>query len=282
MNGKNDFSYDKNISFFNNISLFEKINIVVFYTHFMKKTKNIWNLNMHSHSFYELHIVLNGSCVMNMGKYDIKLEKNDYILIPCGIKHSFGSCDEKFFRFSVAFDIVFDENQTVLSNVEQKGRRLDNKSIFYVKNIVYEYKNSKIGSQNIINAEISSLLIGILRSCDVLTLNCVSDSVTQPILRKAILFIENNISRKITVGEVAKNVFLSTRHLNRIFSDNFGMTVTRYIKTTKIMTAKEYLKKTDFSIKETACLVGAESEAYFCKFFKKETGLSPKNYRLHS
>lgn len=278
---KNDFYYDKNIALFNNIALFEKINIIVFYTHFMKEKKNTWELNEHSHSFYELHIVLDGNCVMNIGNDEIMLKKYDYILIPYGLKHCFKRCTETFFRFSVAFDIVLDKNQTVCLEAAKKSN-LEKNSICYINNVMREYEDNKIGIQNIINSNISALLTEILRSADVLNSESVDNSVFQPVLRKAALYIENNISRKITVTEVAENVFLSTRHLNRIFMNNFDMTVTQYIKNKKIIKAKEYLKKTNCSIKEIAYLIGTESDSAFCKFFKKETGISPKIYRFQN
>lgn len=278
---KKSLSYDKNIFAFNNIPFFGETDIVVFYTHFMKEKKNKWELKEHSHSFCELHIILNGDCVMNISDCETVLKKYDYLLIPNGVKHCFKSCSEDFFRFSVAFDIAFNQSQTVcLKNA--KKCKLEKSKIYYVKNILREYRENKIGSQNIINFNISSLLIEILRSSDVLSSDCVDESVVHPVLRKAALYIENNISERITADEVAREIFLSVRHLNRIFVNDFGMTVAQYIKSKKITSAKEYLEKTNFTIKEIASLVGMESDSAFCKIFKKATGISPKMYRLRN
>ena len=42
---------------------------------------------------------------------------------------------------------------------------------------------------------------------------------------------------------------------------------------------KEYLTKTNLSIKEIAFLTGMESDCSLCKIFKRETGVSPTAYR---
>lgn len=57
------------------------------------------------------------------------------------------------------------------------------------------------------------------------------------------------------------------------------MTVTQYIKSKRIENIKEYLKKTDLGLKEIAFLAGIENESVLCKLFKRETGLTPGEYR---
>lgn len=273
---------NKNDSFFEkNLSVFEKTNIMFLYTHFMKEGKNKWELEEHSHPFCELHIVIDRECIMDIENHEVRLQKYDYVLIPSGMKHRFKSCNEKFFRFSVAFNMEVDKNKTVHSEIFHKSR-LGETCIFYIKNVMREYENNEIGSSNIINSNVCALLIEILRSSKSLYCNFISDCDFQSVLRKSTLYIENNILQKITVKDVSKEVFVSVRQLNRIFVTNFGMTVTQYIKNKKIVKSKEYLEKTDFTVKEISFLFGMKNSSTFCRFFENETGISPKSYRMQN
>lgn len=268
-------SYDKDISLFNKIEILPEFTVILLYTHFMSSSNNAWNFEFHSHSFFELHTVLEGNCTMNIENRSINLKKGGCVLIYPGEEHMFGSRSNDFLRFSLAFYIDSEEEIYCCNNKIILG----DKCMEYIKNIIDEYSGKKIGYKNIITSNIDAFLVEIIRR-SVLSNSDVPQKIQPAALVKATAFIETNISHKITVKDAADAVFLSTRQLGRIFSANLGISPAVYIRQTKIKRAKEFLKKTDFSIKETAFLCGFESEASFCKLFKNETGLSPKTYRF--
>ena len=47
----------------------------------------------------------------------------------------------------------------------------------------------------------------------------------------------------------------------------------------RIEKAKIYLKDTDYKVYEVADILGFENVTYFSRFFKKHTGISPKEYK---
>lgn len=271
-------SYDKDVSFLSNIKVDEKLEIMILYTHFMKKSQNEMNFSLHVHSFFELHIVLSGECEVNLKNKKISLQKNSYILIPRGMKHNFLSCSEDFFRYSLAFDIIYKENPLPHTDEISSGT-LSESGIEHIKSILYEYENNKTGFGNIINSRINCLLIELLRKTDIFSSKELPNASFSPVLHKGICFIEKNISHKPKLSDVAAEVFLSPRQLDRIFVQNLGLTVTEYIKLKKIKLIKEYLKKTDLPLKEIARLSGLEDASALCRFFKRETGVSAGEYR---
>jgi two-component system response regulator YesN len=60
--------------------------------------------------------------------------------------------------------------------------------------------------------------------------------------------------------------------------------LSEYVTQARLNRAKELLKKTNMKIQDIAGAVGFESAAYFSRFFKKETNVSPNEYResVHS
>lgn len=80
----------------------------------------------------------------------------------------------------------------------------------------------------------------------------------------------------------AKSLQLSTKKLTQLSKTILHNNPAQVIKQTKVLEAKRNLSNTRISIKELVHLLGFEQATYFTKYFKKETGLTPKEFRqLH-
>ena len=106
-------------------------------------------------------------------------------------------------------------------------------------------------------------------------------SLTQysSIVQKALTFINLNISSNLTVKKVASEVGLSADYLTRLFKKELDMNVITYINKKRIYKSLKLLGSTNLSIEEIGDLVGLDNTSYFYKLFKKEIGISPKQYR---
>ncbi|GMQ58924.1 AraC family transcriptional regulator [Vallitalea sediminicola] len=92
-------------------------------------------------------------------------------------------------------------------------------------------------------------------------------------------FIEENLHTKITINELADYMNLHPNYLIRLFTSTFGLSPMEYINRLRIERAKELLTINNESIKLISELVGFSTPYYFSLVFKKQTGLSPKQYR---
>ena len=272
-----NLSYDKNTMFLNNFTISSDVKIVTLYTHFMSDEKNVWDRNTHSHSYYELHIVLGGDCVMDVRREQIPVSRDSFLLIPPCEEHRFVRCSNDFFRFSLAFDIDFKYGRSDLNDV--MPLTADGNCRQYVKSILTEYESRQTGFENIIASSTQCLIVEVMRRTGLLCAIADRKPKLSPDMSKALQFIDNNISQRITASDVSDAVYLSLRQLNRIFKENLGMTVPEYIRFRKLNAVKAYLKKTDLSIKEIAHLAGFENDCALCKLFKKKTGMSARTYR---
>lgn len=99
------------------------------------------------------------------------------------------------------------------------------------------------------------------------------------VIYEAERYIEENYQNCITVSEIARNLNVSLSYLSRIYKEVTGNTLIHFINTKKIEKAKEYLRNTDMKIYEIAEVLGFENTTYFSYFFKKNTGVSPKEYK---
>lgn len=91
-------------------------------------------------------------------------------------------------------------------------------------------------------------------------------------------YIRQNLNRRLTLNEVAAAFSFSPNYLSQLFAKyapcGFVETITRE----KIAAAKAMMIDSDRKIYEIAERLGYESAFYFSKVFKKETGLSPREY----
>lgn len=92
-------------------------------------------------------------------------------------------------------------------------------------------------------------------------------------------YIYEHLHTRIKVPDLAKQVDLSPAYLSRLFKQETGMSISCYIQTQKLETAKNMLQYSDFSISEIAAILAYPSHSYFTEIFQKETLLTPSQYR---
>ncbi|NWO20991.1 response regulator [Oribacterium sp. oral taxon 102] len=91
-------------------------------------------------------------------------------------------------------------------------------------------------------------------------------------------YIDENLSGKLLLNEIAESFGLSPAYLSVIFKKNTEIGFSEYVYTKKIERAKQMLLSGDMKIYEVADALGFESAYYFSKVFKKVDGHSPREY----
>lgn len=92
-------------------------------------------------------------------------------------------------------------------------------------------------------------------------------------------YIHTNYDKEISLGDVAKYVYLSESYFAHCFKDRFGISPKSYILKVRIDAAKEMLSKTDMKISEIATAVGFLSQQRFNDIFKKSEQVTPLKFR---
>lgn len=79
----------------------------------------------------------------------------------------------------------------------------------------------------------------------------------------------------------AERLHLSPNRLSAVIKDFSGQTVMDWINRHTVQQAKVMLRFTDKPIYEIGMDLGFENAAFFAKFFRRETGMTPKDYRTN-
>lgn len=92
-------------------------------------------------------------------------------------------------------------------------------------------------------------------------------------------FLNDNLTTDYTVNTLCKMFCVSKNYLYDGFLRIFGTTVNEYVINLRIERAKQLLLQTTDPVYQVGQSVGIDNYTYFCKLFKKRTGLTPKTYR---
>jgi AraC-like DNA-binding protein len=82
-----------------------------------------------------------------------------------------------------------------------------------------------------------------------------------------------------TVRAHADRIGVTPGHLTEAVKAATGRTAAQVVREARIREAKRFLLRTDLTVRQVASRVGFADPAYFCRFFRRETGLSPGDFR---
>ncbi len=93
-------------------------------------------------------------------------------------------------------------------------------------------------------------------------------------------YVEDNYEKKLALKDIAEHFCLNASYLSAYFKKNTGINLFEYILKVRMDKAKDFLKYSDDQVTIIAENVGFKDYRYFCKTFKKETGVTPLQFRL--
>ncbi len=259
-----------------------------------KGVRDIDEDSYHSHDHLELAFMLSGA-----GKYQIEGEmyevrEGDLIILNPGVKHqallsehSTVPTTEFFVGFSDIQIPGYPHNYLpapdgghiihTTGEFRQKISRvcaaMENESIFY-----------KEGRYFMLKAYLMQLILLVIREqCQAVSPvgSCSFESVNKKyVVEKIVQYFEEHYNEKISLDQIAENMYLSPFYISKIFKSEIGDTPIRYLINIRLEKAKMLLESGDSSsIQEIAGMVGYDDAYHFSKLFKKRYGISPSQAR---
>lgn len=238
----------------------------------------------HLHPEIELNYITSGSCIMKVNGTVIPLKRGDCIAIRPFEDHSFltdirRSCRIVQLVFRLTLPAVLIEHNRFLA-FEQPFWVLDQcESIcLLLEQIARAHRASPADAYQRSQLDFSLLQLYAALSGKIRELRRC-DSIFEGKLGKALALIELNLQYDIRLEEIAKEAGISSRYLRREFQQKIGMSPAAFLTALRLAKAKELLWNSSKHVQEIAWLTGFGSPQYFCRVFKKQTGMTPFQYR---
>lgn len=246
----------------------------------------------HRHNFFHLVLFTKGS-----GSQTIDFESFPvkpflvYFMIP-GQVHSWnfnGEVDGYIINFSESFFQSFLARHDYLNQLPFfSGRALDSVGnipeelqqtvVALFEDILKEYRSAQPLAADLIRVLILQLFIHIARLSENLQ-QSVTPSYNYTLLKNFQRLIEQHYLRFKLPKEYAEMLYITPNHLNALCNDLLGLSAGEVIRNRVILEAKRMLVNQDFSVQQIADKLNFADNSYFTKFFKKQAGVTPEEFR---
>jgi AraC family transcriptional regulator len=98
-------------------------------------------------------------------------------------------------------------------------------------------------------------------------------------LRQVLSYIEGNLSKNISLGDIAAVAGLSVSHFKSLFRESVGLPVHQYLIRRRVARAKSLLAEEKMSISEIAFETGFAHQSHLARHMRRVLGVTPKAFR---
>lgn len=92
-------------------------------------------------------------------------------------------------------------------------------------------------------------------------------------------YLREHYEENISIGMLTEHFYQSPQYISKQFKERYGITIVTALTAIRMEQARLFLENTDMPMSQICQKTGYMDEGYFSKIFKKENGMSPKQYR---
>ncbi len=244
----------------------------------------------HRHSeLFQLLVLQRGSLSVVLEEVELNISEPTTISLPPGYIHGFiFNKDTEGYILTLALPLLLDSNADLLSaqlSSEPKvipltTREPATKQLYRLLELVsYELRYQNRDRILMCEHLVQSILIWLKRVSEEIQPENETSTGTDPLLSRFKRLIEDHYIEHLPVGEYSEMLGVSPSTLNRRCRTHLGESALQLIHFRLTQEIKRRLTFTQRNLEVISLELGFEDPAYFTRFFKRETGLSPSEYR---
>lgn len=243
----------------------------------------VWACDRHSHADYEIHLILRGSCVVNVGQTQYNLQSSQALLIAPGQYHFLPQpLSGEFERFSLCFSM---KKGPLLSALQAAvpasiSFPISKELNTLCRSIFHESAAKNPFRYDMLHTLLSALMIHIFRGAGVSAPNAgFIHGRDEDMLNKIDTYIEKHATNHATAEHLAAELKISRRQLGRVLQQHYGKGFRELLIRSRMDSAQWLLKNTQKPVIQIAGELGYDSESAFYQQFRARFGMSPMQYR---
>ena len=269
------------------VEVVPKIQIKSFVTAFEATYRGGFDFKGENHNFWEFVYVIDGIISVTADDRVHTLKTGDIIFHKPMEFHKLKTINEKnatllIMSFYLEGDSVEYFENAVFSLGSEAQEKVEQIITFLRKNKPEENKNNylfRLKNDPVLiqeTANYTELFLISLLSSDVKTKGVTTRSAL--VYKKIINVMKENVENNLTIDDLAELCGMSTSNLKKVYSMYSVFSIHKYFVKLKVSRAIEMLEE-GYNVTEISDILGFNNQNYFSIVFKRETSMSPLNYR---
>ncbi len=255
---------------------------------------NIKNVNDHTHNYYEFYFLIDGSVSINISGKDYPVSAGDMIVIPPNVMHHVNILDQSIPYKRFVFWITKEYCAELMKQSPDYGYLMQLVSIpkkyihhydviafnslqSKVFQLIEEIHSNRFGRAAKISLCVNDLILHLNRTVYEIE-HPKSPKEEQSLYQNLLSFIEGHIDEDLSLDLLANEFYVSKYHISHVFKENIGLSIYQYILKKRLALCKDAILANS-KISETYLKCGFKDYSSFFRAFKKEYGISPKEYQ---
>ena len=244
----------------------------------------------HRHRDCEFQFVDNGSCVYYADGKHYTLSAGEFMLIAPGVFHSQKSASPRQFnKFCFCFRLDFDDS---ISKAERDAAEealrvpITIRPLPSLLPLVSLIREEAARFDTLTHSSVCSMLsllfAQVLRAVlPAVSLTAVPDNLSLHDRRSDVIdaYFSGEFCHRVSQDALAKRLGVSRRQLARIIQSIYGKSFREKLVEARLEIAVDFLVNTGWSVEEISSRLAYENIANFSAFFKRNTGLTPSQFR---
>ena len=244
---------------------------------------------LHRHNFHEIFIFSEGSGIYSSDFQDHPIEAPCAVIVRAGICHQWKNIQQlKGVILGVDLEFLGLSSRTdgTISILRPSGPHvfpLHQKNLTglssHIQRIEREWQNHLVNRQTAIRASLTLILIDLLRCFESQQPTNPNDSASARLYSDFLELLDQTWKTSPRPKDLAEVLRVSPDYLSATLREVSGSNTSDLISERIVLEAKRLLAHSRMGIAEVAYSIGFEDPSYFARFFKRKSGLTPKEFR---